>query len=566
MLSNAMRPALRRARKESSRVKPWLSLYGSMPQDLSVPAPSLLHLLRQRVSQQPDRPAVYYFETVWTWHDLFDRIRRLAASLRSLGVLPGDRVAVSLQNMPAFLVAQYAVWWCGGTVVPLNVMFQEKELLFHLSDSGASVAIVLASLASRYASVSSRTALRHIIVVDDRQDLSGPSPAYIPSPSNDRPSGALAYESLLNTAPDPEPAEITAEHVAYLNYTSGTTGVAKGAMNTQHNVLYTAGILTAGAQLGPEDVNIAFAPFFHITGSVAGAAAALYAKIPLVLMYRFDPLEALKAITRRRATFTVGAITTYLALINHPDLARYDLSSFQKAYSGGAPVSPAVVDAFEAATGQYIHNIYGLTESTNGMVLTPWGRRAPVDPESGALSVGVPGPGCDARIVDLSDPTRELAPGDSGELALKGPPMVPGYWQRPDETLRAFSDGWFFTGDVARLDADGWLYIVDRKKDMIVSSGYKVWPRDVEDVLYQHPAVRETAVVGVPDPYRGERVKAFVALKPDQTASADELVAFSRRHLAAYKVPREIVFVEEIPKTATGKFLRRVLRDGDSPR
>jgi long-chain acyl-CoA synthetase len=261
-----------------------------------------------------------------------------------------------------------------------------------------------------------------------------------------------------------------------------------------------------------------------------------------------------------RATFCVAAITAYIALMNDPAAASADFSSMTKCYSGGAPVAPGVVDQFQAKLGVRIHNIYGLTESNSPSHATPLGTQGPVDPASGALAIGVAIPNLDARIVDLADPSRELPPGEAGELAMRGPMMFPGYWNKPEATAAAFHDGWFLTGDVAVMDAEGWFYIVDRKKDMIVASGFKVWPRDVEDVLYQHPAVRECAVIGVPDDYRGETVKAFVALKQGEAAGGDEIIAFCKERLAAYKYPRLVEFVPEIPKTATGKFLRRALR------
>jgi len=260
---------------------------------------------------------------------------------------------------------------------------------------------------------------------------------------------------------------------------------------------------------------------------------------------------------------TVGAITAFLALMHHPDAGRHDLSCLTRCYSGGAPIPPSAIDAFEKKFGVYIHNIYGLTESTSPTHAVPLGTRAPVDPESGALSVGVPVPGCDVRLLDLADPSRPAAPGTPGEFAVRGPMMVNGYWNRPEVSVHAFRDGYFLTGDVVMMDERGFFYVIDRKKDMIIVSGFKVWPRDVEDTLNQHPGVREAAVVGVPDEYRGETVKAFVSLKDGfrDSVTEQELIAFCKERMAAYKYPRVVELVEEVPKTVTGKFLRRLLRD-----
>ena len=351
------------------------------------------------------------------------------------------------------------------------------------------------------------------------------------------------------------------EDIAQLVYTSGTTGPPKGAIGLHRNIAFNAEVFRQWMRIDERDVILGAAPLFHITGLVADLALSFLTGAPLVLYHRFDPATTLRMVEQWRATFCVAAITAYISIMNDPAAGSTDFSSMTKCYSGGAPVAPGVVEQFRAKLGTTIHNIYGLTESNSPSHATPLGAQAPpVDAGSGALSIGLPIPNLDARIVDLADPSQELAPGEAGELAMRGPMMFPGYWNKPEATAAAFHDGWFLTGDVAVMDERGWFYIVDRKKDMIVASGFKVWPRDVEDVLYQHPAVRECAVIGVPDPYRGETVKAFIALKTGQAATAEEIMAFCRERLAAYKYPRLVEFVPEIPKTATGKFLRRALR------
>ena len=316
-------------------------------------------------------------------------------------------------------------------------------------------------------------------------------------------------------------------------------------------------------QIDSDDVVLGVAPLFHVTGEVAHAAIAALAGIPVILFYRFDPGEALRLIERWKVTMTVASITVYIAMTNHPDIKKRRLSSFVKAYSGGAPVSKAVVDQFESLTGLRLHNVYGMTETNSPSHIVPLGEEAPVDPESGAVSVGLPVPNSVSRIVDLEDRSREMAPGEVGEIVNRGPMIIPGYWNKPEETAYAIGDGWLFTGDVGKMDEQGWFYVVDRKKDLIIASGYKVWPRDVEDVLYQHPAVREAAVIGVSDSYRGETVKAFVALKEgsEGTVTADEIISFCKSRMAAYKYPRQVEFVTAIPKTLTGKFLRKDLRE-----
>src|SRR5205085_893994 len=258
-------------------------------------------------------------------------------------------------------------------------------------------------------------------------------------------------------------------------------------------------------------------------------------------------------------SFTVAAITVFIALLNHPDIKTRDISSLRKAFSGGAPVSPAIVEHFQEVTGVYIHNIYGLTETTSPSHAVPLGGHAPVDTDSGALSVGVPIPNTICRVVDVAT-GQDLPPGEVGELITRGPEVVAGYWEKPEETAYAIRDGYLYTGDVARMDAEGWFYLVDRKKDMIIAAGYKVWPREVEDVLYTHPAVREAAVVGVKNAYRGETVKAVISLKPGRQATPAEIADYCRSRMAAYKYPRIVAIVDDLPKTPTGKILRRELR------
>jgi long-chain acyl-CoA synthetase len=307
------------------------------------------------------------------------------------------------------------------------------------------------------------------------------------------------------------------------------------------------------------DVVLGVAPLFHITGLVGHIGISLLSSAPLVLGYRFDPEATLDLIEQHRVTFVIGAITVYIALMNAPSAASRDLSSLRKAYSGGAPIAPTTVEAFEERFGAYIHNIYGLTETTSPALGVPFHAKAPVDPTSGALSVGVPV--FDTLVTVVGEDRHELPVGEVGEFVIRGPEVVPGYWNKPEETENAIPGGALHTGDVGFMDEDGWFYLVDRKKDQINAAGYKVWPREVEDVLYAHSAVREAAVVGVPDEYRGESVKAFVSLNPGVEVTTDELIAFCRERMAAYKYPRTIDLVDELPKTPTGKILRRLLRD-----
>ena len=329
-------------------------------------------------------------------------------------------------------------------------------------------------------------------------------------------------------------------------------------MNTHRNVVFTAQVYRDWIGLRSDGSILGIAPLFHITGLIGHVAVSLLTPMPLILAYRFEPQVVLDALREHRPTFTIAAITAFNALINTPGFSADDFVSLDAVYSGGAAISPTAEQEFLAATGKQVHNAYGLTETTSPVTVTPLGAAAPVDPTSGALSVGVPAPSTVVRIV--GDDGSDVALGEVGEIVAEGPQVVSGYWNKPEETAANLPGGALRTGDVGFMSPQGWVFIVDRKKDMINASGYKVWPREVEDVLAEHPAVLEAAVVGVPDQKRGETVKAFVSLKPGASATPDELIAHCRERMAAYKYPRSVVVLDELPKTVTGKILRRELR------
>jgi long-chain acyl-CoA synthetase len=549
--------------------RPWLKHYPEwVPHDLDITDDTALDDFRNTAARKPKAPAVYYFDHGISYGEIDRQSDSLAAALRSLGLAKGDRMVVDLQNVPQFLVATYAAWKLGATVVPLNPMYKEQELTYFCQDSGAKMLFTLDEIAVNLdLSFLKKTDIEKVIVTSPL-DLLPPDvkkPDLLKDKKKLRVPDALEFTELIKTfeGNKVEDPGLGPEDVAYLTYTSGTTGPPKGAMNTHGSIAFNARVYEKMARMDEKDVVLGVAPLFHVTGEVAHLAIAAYMGIPLVLYYRFDQGETLRLIEKWKVSFTVASITVYIALLNHPDSATRDLSSFVKAYSGGAPVSEATVNQFQERTGQYIYNVYGMTETNSPSHIVPWESKAPVDPESGALSVGVPVPNSVIKITDLEDGTRDLPPGEVGEIVDSGPMVVPGYWRKPEETAHAIRDGWLYTGDVGKMDENGWFYVVDRKKDMIVASGYKVWPRDVEDIIYQHPAVQETAVIGVKDSYRGETVKAFVALKEDMKGrvTPEEIIAFCKARMAAYKYPREVELVDEIPKTLTGKFLRRTLKE-----
>lgn len=542
--------------------KPWLARYRpGTPEDITIPYGDVLSLFSASVAERPELPVVLYFDGELSLRRLDELSDAFACALRERGFAPGDRLACYLQNVPQVLVVLLGVWKAGGIVVPVNPMSRQRELRALLADSGASVLVSHRHLyTSVAADVLPDSEVNWVVSTDEHEFQSRNDERVLPAGEQPIPAGTEDLTAVLERFRGQRPPAVEADtdRAAFLTYTSGTTGPPKGAMNTHGNLVFNAEVYRVWMGLQPGEPILGVAPLFHITGIVGHMLLALRLPAPLVLTYRFEPEVVLDAIREHRPVFTVGSITAFIALMNAPGASREGLSSLTRLYSGGAPIPPSTVRAFQEQFGHYIHNIYGLTETTSPSHGVPLGSEAPVDPGSGALSVGVPVCSTAARVVDETG--AEVPPGELGEIVIAGPQVVPGYWNKPEETARALAGGELRTGDVGYMDEQGWFYIVDRKKDQINTGGYKVWPREVEDALYEHPAVREAAVVGVPDAYRGEAVKAFVSLRPGLEAGTAELVAFCRERLSAYKCPRQVEILDELPKTATGKLLRRELR------
>ena len=542
--------------------RPWLALYDTgQPHDIEVEFGSVLEMFGATVQRDPGVPVIRYFDGALSRRELDELSGAFAAGLADAGLQAGERVALFLQNVPQFIIAMIGTWKAGGIAVAVNPMNKERELDLILRDCGATALVCLEELYRDVAAgVVGGTSVKLVITTsaleyqtrNDERVLGG-----IQRARGDSTQDMTEMMACFRGQQPPDPA-LGPDDVAFLTYTSGTTGPPKGAMTTHRNVVFNAQTYRDWIGIEARDVILGVAPLFHITGSIGHVALSLLTGAPVVLTYRFDPAVAIETIRDERVTFTVGSITVFIALMNAPNAEKDALATLTKIYSGGAPIPPSTVTAFQAAFGQYIHNIYGLTETTSPSHAVPLHATAPVDEASGALSVGVPVYNTVVRIV--AEDNQDLPPGEIGELVTEGPQVVAGYWNKPEETARALPGGALHTGDVGYMDADGWFYIVDRKKDQINVGGYKVWPREIEDVLYEHEAVREAAVVGVPDPYRGETVKAYVSLKAGGAVTVEELAAHCKQRLAAYKYPRQVVIIEELPKTVTGKILRRELR------
>ncbi|MFI7358855.1 class I adenylate-forming enzyme family protein [Streptomyces avidinii] len=588
--------------------KPWLGRLTEAQRAPVDPPPTVLHAFRESVARAPEHTALAYFDGRIRYAEADALSDSVAGHLAERGVRRGDRVAVMLQNTPHFVLAVLAAWKAGAVVVPLNPMYKSGEVGHILRDSGAAALVCEGRAWTAYVREAARdSAVRTVLTTSDRDfqtrndpRLFGPAAAdraaaparpFVPAqadapdavPGREHPAGpdaadptgpgpadvtdpapaGLGAADLLTVARGrrsaPDDPRLTAADTALISYTSGTSGTPKGAMNPHGALTYNAVRQVTSHPLPEGATYFALAPLFHITGMVCELAACFANAGTLVLAHRFDAGAVLDAFLEHRPAYTVGPATAFMALAAHPGVTPDHFASFQVISSGGAPLPPALVERLRTAFGFYLRNGYGLTECTAPCASVPVHLEAPVDPASGTLSVGLPGADTVVRILD--ERGAEVPFGETGEIAVRGPQVVPGYWGLPADTAKAFPEGELRTGDVGFMDPDGWLYVVDRKKDMINASGFKVWPREVEDVLYTHPAVREAAVVGVPDAYRGESVKAYVSLRPGTSVEPAELSAYCAERIAAYKYPRQVEILPVLPKTTSGKILRRELRD-----
>ncbi|HEV3129655.1 MAG TPA: long-chain fatty acid--CoA ligase [Solirubrobacteraceae bacterium] len=491
--------------------------------------------LARTAAQHPQRSALWLGGDALTYEQLDDAAARLAALLRQRGVRPGDRVGVMLPNVPEFAIAYYGALRAGAVVVPMNPLLKEREVAFYLADSGAQVVFGWPEMAESVRAGAQAAGAECIVV---------------------GPHGSFA-ELLADQAPLKDVAERKPEDVAVLLYTSGTTGTPKGAQLTHSNLAVNADVSRRLFAVGTEDVILGALPLFHAFGQTCGLNVVVSVGASLALVPRFDPDAVLETITQRGVTVFEGVPTMYAALLHHPSRERFDVSTLRICVSGGAALAPEILHAFESAFGCAVLEGYGLSETS------PVACFNHPDRERKPGSIGTPVEGVQMRLVD--DKRREVGPGERGEVAIRGHNVMQGYWNRPEATAETIdSDGWFYTGDIGRVDADGYFFIVDRKKELIIRGGYNVYPRELEEVLYEHPAVREVAVLGIPHSELGEEVAAAVALKPGAGADADELRQFVKERVAAYKYPRYVWLVDELPKTSTGKILKRQIAAPDS--
>ena len=516
-----------------------------------------LDLLEGAVKERADGVAIEYFDARITYGELDALSNSFANALIEGGFLRGDRLMVFMQNTPHFVVAVFAAWKAGGSIVPVNPMNRAREVGLLLEDSEPSAILVSEELNAT-------------VLSEPELDRLRPKQVYVANPmdfqtindarafSRDGMDSDQVMPEFIGDTTRPEIERPRPEDTAYIVYTSGTTGKPKGVVLQHKNVSAGIAISVKTFSIGPDSRILALAPLFHVSGLLQHIGTAVGAACRLVLIYRFHPEIAVETIRDRAITNIAGASTAFVAMMDMPGFSRMDMNSVRVVATGGAPTAPTLLKRMEEYFGVKPMNGFGLTETAISTHLTPAGESIPVNEATGALSVGPPNIGV---ISWISGKDGKPAPaGVEGEIVVSGPTVSPGYWQKPEATREMFTDKGFLTGDIGVCDEQGWYYIVDRKKDMISASGFKVWPREVEDVLYSHPAVREAAVVGVPDDYRGETVKAVVSLRNGEATTSQDLSEFCKVKLAAYKRPRQIEIVQELPKTISGKILRRELR------
>jgi long-chain acyl-CoA synthetase len=538
--------------------KPWFSSWPKdVPKNLEYPKVSLHAILEKTAKEHPEKAAIAYFEREITYAELDSLSNQFAGALNAIGVKKGDRIAVFLPNIPQFVIAYYGVLKAGAVLTAISPLHREREVEHQLNDSEAETVVALDSLYPIVKKVWPKTSLRNVIITSLEEYAS--KTTAMPSTVEQKPN-VHSFQELLIEAAKPSSVSINPEKdLAALQYTGGTTGTAKGAMLTHLNLVSNAVAFAAWIKgATAEETFLTALPLFHIYGMTTSMNVPISLAAKMVLLPRFDPQMALESIQRHRVTVFCGVPTMYSVLLANPELGRFDLTSIRVCISGASPLPPQVQKKFMDITGGFLAEGYGLTEAS------PVTHCNPVDKTMRTVrlgSIGLPLPDTDAKIVDVETGERSLNSGETGELAVKGPQVMKGYWKRPEETALVLRDGWLLTGDIAKMDQDGYFYITDRKKDLIKYKDYSVYPRELEDVIYEHPSVKLCAVVGKPSPTVGEIPKAFVVLKESAEATEAEIMAFVKDKVAPYKTVREVEFRKDLPLSGAGKVLRRALRD-----
>lgn len=544
--------------------KIWYRSYApGVPTDIPVQKATMAQVLRASAAKFPDTTAFIYMGTRIRFAQLEALVNRFARALQAIGVGPGDVVAMLLPNLPQAIIANHAAYRLGAITAMNNPLYTESELAEQLNDCGARFLITLDLLLPRALKLKPKTRIEHIVTCHINDYLPFPKKQLFPFVKKqmyrkvETQPGVDQFMDLISRYPaDPVEDRSRWEDPAALLYTGGTTGTGKGA------VLTHAAISTVVQQFrawfpdlkdGRESL-LGIYPVFHSAGYSVSQNLPILAAWTCVLIPRPEPGVIIESLQKYRPGFLPGVPTIFTGLLNNPKFKQMDLSFIKGFFAGAAPLPPDTVAALTAKTGKGIYDVYGLTENAAFATATPWGAAGKPG------SVGVPLPNTEVKIVDLDSGEKQLGPGEAGEICIKGPQLMSGYHNKPEETAAALRQGWLYTGDIGYLDEDGFLFVVDRKKDMIIAGGYNIYPKQIDEVLFSHPKVLEACAVGIPDAYRGETVKAFVVVQPGEQLDAEEIIAYCRQHLAAYKVPKQVAFLEALPKSAVGKILRRELK------
>lgn len=543
----------------------WHKAYApSVPPSIDYEELTLPEALERTAKRFPDRTSFIMMGKKIPFHQLNELVDRLANALFDLGIEKGDKVAIAMPNMPQAVIATCAVFKLGAVVVMHNPLYTERELAYQLNDSDSKMMICLDLLVPRIQKLKPQTKVETIIACHIRDYLPFPLKQMFPFIKKEMHRNTLPDEGILDFVdlidtypPTPRKIDVAFDDLSTLLYTGGTTGLSKGVMLSHKNISVNVQQLRAwvyDAKEG-EDTILGIFPFFHSAGFTAVMNQSIYRGLTVPLIPRPEPKAILDMVKKHRPEWFPCVPTIYVGILNHPDFARTDFSCVKGCVSGAAPLALETIKQWEKAVGATIVEVYGLSETSPLSHANPWHGTTKVG------SVGVPVCDTDCKIVDLESGTKKMPQGESGEIILFGPQVAQGYYKKPDETADSFRDGWFYTGDIGYMDEEGYLYIVDRKKDMVIAGGYNIYPREIDEVLFEHPKVKEACAVGIPDEYRGETIKAFIAVKEGEQLTAEDLSAYCREKLAAYKVPKFIEFVDELPKSAIGKVLRRELRE-----
>lgn len=552
--------------KIQSTEKPWFKFWPEgVPKHIDFPEVPLHELLQKTAREFPEKTAIAYFDKEMTYRELNNLCDKFAAALDALGVKKGDKVAIFLPNIPQFIISYYGIIKTGAIETAVSPLYKEREVEHQLNDSEAETIIVLDTLYPILERVLVHTKIKRVIVTSPKEYMPSAKAFLasllkkIPSYKVERKSNIFFFQELLSKygAKPPEVEINPKEDLVALQYTGGTTGLAKGAMLTHMNLVSNAVACTEWLRgtVGSETY-LTVLPLFHIYGMTTGMNSPIHQAGRMVMLPRFNAKNTLEEIQKQRVTIFCGAPTMYALLLSHPDVSKYNLKSVRFCISGSAPLPPEVQKKWMDVTGGVLVEGYGLTESS------PVTHCNPLDKSLKTVkigSIGLPWLETDAKIMDMETGQTELPVGETGELAVKGPQVMKGYWKMPQESADVLRNGWLYTGDIGKMDGDGYFYITDRKKDLIKYKGLSVYPREIEDVIYEHPAVKLCAVIGKPDPLASEIPKAFIVLKEGKTATADEIKQFVNSKLAPYKAIREVEFRTELPTTLVGKVLRRVL-------